>query len=166
MKSVTYASIFLVLFFSSCTENKSKMKPNNTFDLEHVKTHIREANRTYGERFTTNNLDWYRERYCVDACAMPEKMNAACGVEALINFYYSEGKNKDLKITIAEKEIYGTAEVVVEEGTYDFPDGSGGSFDHGKFIAIWKLENDRWKIYREIWNSSVVSNENETKPSN
>jgi len=41
----------------------------------------------------------------------------------------------------------------LEEGSYDFPDGKGGSFDKGKFIAIWKQEDGRWKLFREIWNS-------------
>jgi ketosteroid isomerase-like protein len=51
--------------------------------------------------------------------------------------------------------IYGNESLVVEEGTYNFPDGKGGSFDKGKFIALWKQEGGKWKLYREIWNTDM-----------
>jgi hypothetical protein len=46
--------------------------------------------------------------------------------------------------------------MVVEEGDYVFPDGKGGSFDKGKFIALWKPEDGKWKLYREIWNTDIT----------
>jgi ketosteroid isomerase-like protein len=54
------------------------------------------------------------------------------------------------------REIYGNEDLVVEEGTYNFPDGKGGSIDKGKFIAIWKQEDGKWKLYREIWNTDIT----------
>ena len=29
-----------------------------------------------------------------------------------------------------------------------------GSVDNGKFIAIWKQEDGKWKLFREIWNTN------------
>jgi hypothetical protein len=37
-----------------------------------------------------------------------------------------------------------------------FPDGKGGSVDKGKFIALWKQEVGKWKMYREIWNYDIT----------
>ncbi len=149
----------LFSFFSCSNTTAPKTEVKEEFNLEQVKAHIKKANEQYGERFVTNDLSWYQEKYCAQACAMPEKMEAVCGVGNIMNYYYSEGKNKDFKIHITEKEIYGSAESVVEEGFYDIPDGKGGSFDKGKFIAIWKPEGGQWKIYREIWNSNVAAAE-------
>ena len=132
----------------------------NNFDIEQIKNKIQEANKTYGGRFVRNDREWYADKYFNDACAMPEKMKSVCGIDSIINYYYNGGKNKDFKIIIKEQEIYGSGDVVIEEGLYDFPDGAGGSFDRGKFIAIWKLDNTTWKIYREIWNSNVAEKEN------
>lgn len=127
----------------------------DTFDIAAVKKHISEANKTYGERFRTNDLNWYNERYCSNACSNPPNMPAVCGTKAIMEFSYGTGEYKDYQIIITETEVYGTADAVIEEGVYSFPDGQGGSFDKGKFIAIWKQENDKWKLYREIWNSDV-----------
>ena len=51
--------------------------------------------------------------------------------------------------------ITGTSDLIVEEGSYDFPDDKGGSFDKGKFIALWKQEDGNWKLWREIWNTDL-----------
>lgn len=147
-------SIFVIILLqlASCMNNKNAA---NQFDIEQVKKTINEANKVYGDRFTNDSRDWYISKYCKDACAMPDKMNSVCGIDSLIKYYYNDGKNKHYKITIKEVEIFGNNELVVEEGIYDFPDGKGGSFDKGKFIAIWKIEEGKWKIYREIWNSNI-----------
>ncbi|MBK9107598.1 MAG: nuclear transport factor 2 family protein [Saprospiraceae bacterium] len=138
----------------ACKDNVDMMLYKK-FELKSIQSIIREANLIYGKRFETGDRTWYFERYCKDACAMPEGMESVCGIDSIIQYYYNDGKNKDFKIVISEKEIYGVQDLVVEEGIYDFPDGNGGSFDKGKFIAIWKTEDGHWKIYREIWNSNL-----------
>ncbi|MCX8472922.1 MAG: hypothetical protein ORN85_04660 [Sediminibacterium sp.] len=149
--------VLLFLQLTSCMNNK---KPLNQFDLEQVKKTINEANKIYGDRFKIVDRNWYADKYCKDACVMPEKMNSICGIDSIIKYYYNDGKNKDFIIVIKEVEVFGNQELVVEEGVYDFPNGEGGSFDKGKFIAIWKIEEGKWKIYREIWNSSIEGKTN------
>ena len=85
---------------------------------------------------------------------MPEHQNAIIGRDSIMRYNYKNGANKDIKILITAENIYGTAELVVEEGSYRFPDGKGGSFNIGKFIALWKQESGSWKLYQEIWNSN------------
>ena len=147
--------LFVLIFqITSCMES-NKTDQVNQFDIEKVRKIISDANKVYGDRFTTKDSAWYVDKYCKNACAMPEKMSSVCGIDSIIKYYYNDGNNKDFKIIIKEIDVYGNQELVVEEGIYDFPDGKGGSFDKGKFIAIWKFEDNKWKIYREIWNSSV-----------
>ena len=31
----------------------------------------------------------------------------------------------------------------------------GKHLDHGKYLVFYKKEGGRWKIYRDIWNSSM-----------
>ena len=111
-------------------------------------------NKTYQDRFTHNDTTFYAERYCKDAAIMPEQMNAFVGRDSIRHFNYNDGNNKGFKVDIIANNIYGNEELVIEEGTYSFPDGKGGSVDNGKFIAIWKQEDGKWKLYREIWNSN------------
>ena len=149
------ALFFLFVLMVSCT---TKMEHIESFDLTAVKQHIHQANQTYGERFQNNDPAWYADRYTADACAMPYNEPTVCGRDAIRAFNYNDGANAEIYIVVTETVIYGTAEAVVEEGTFDFPDGKGGSYDKGKFIAIWKQEDGKWKLYREIWNSDSTIN--------
>jgi ketosteroid isomerase-like protein len=36
-------------------------------------------------------------------------------------------------------------------------DNKGNMLDSGKYIAIWRQEDGDWKIYSDIYNSSVPS---------
>jgi ketosteroid isomerase-like protein len=63
--------------------------------------------------------------------------------------------NNEAVIELPAGNFYGDKNLVVEEGTYNFPDGKGGSVDKGKFIALWKQEDGKWKLYREIWNTDI-----------
>jgi ketosteroid isomerase-like protein len=143
-----------VTVFTSCNHLDHKAATENKFDLDAVKRHINEMNKTYGDRFTHNDTAFYAERYCKDASIMPEQMKAFAGRDSIRHFNYNDGNNKEFKVDILATNIYGNEDLVVEEGTYSFPDGKGGSVDNGKFIAIWKQENDKWKLYREIWNTN------------
>jgi ketosteroid isomerase-like protein len=153
MKQILFiTSTFL---FISCTDTTDKKTSEVKFDIEPVKKHIFEKNKTYSARFTTNDSLYYVENYCADAEVMSPNWPLVKGREAVRKFFYNDGQNNEAVIELPEGNIYGNDDLVVEEGVYNFPDGKGGSVDKGKFIALWKQEDGKWKLYREIWNSDL-----------
>jgi ketosteroid isomerase-like protein len=54
--------------------------------------------------------------------------------------------------TLDTKEIYEGDDVVTEVGTYEMGDGKK-TIDKGKYMVVWKKDGDKWKLYRDIWNS-------------
>ena len=50
------------------------------------------------------------------------------------------------------KEIFEGDDEVTEVGTYTMSDGKKFN-DKGKYIVVWKKDGDKWKLYRDIWNS-------------
>jgi ketosteroid isomerase-like protein len=126
------------------------------FDIGSVQSHIIEMNKTYGKRFLTNDTAFYIERYCKDAAVLSPGLPAVKGRDSIINFFYQDGSNKETIIELPPGNFYGDEALVVEEGVYNFPDGKGGSVDKGKFIALWKQEDGKWKLYREIWNTDMM----------
>ena len=152
MKNLFIISTALFLF--SCNHKETESKPAEAkFEMGPVKVHIIKMNESYSERFMSNDSGFYVERYCADAEVYSPNMPAVKGREAIRKFFYNDGNNKEAKIELPAGGFYGSADYVVEDGTYNFPDGKGGSADKGKFIAIWKQEDGKWKLYREIWNS-------------
>jgi ketosteroid isomerase-like protein len=148
--------LFLLAAASSCfiiSCQQHEKVTGNKFDIEPVKAHISEMNKTYSNRFTTNDTAFYNDRYCKNAAVFSPGLPAVMGRDSIASFFYQNGTNKEAKIELPPGAVYGTPELVVEEGTYNFPDGKGGSVDKGKFIALWKQEDGKWKLYREIWNT-------------
>ena len=150
-----YSSLILAVFLLvSCAQKEETGK--ESFNLAAVKDHIIEMNKTYSDRFVKNDTAFYNERYCKDAEVYSPGLPAVKGRDSIISFFYQNGTNKEAKIELPAGNFYGNSELVVEEGSYNFPDGKGGSFDKGKFIAIWKQEAGKWKLYREIWNTDIT----------
>lgn len=149
---------FIVTLTASCMQPKANVE-QNVIDIAQVKSYIENANKTYDSRFTNGDLAHYRKMYCKDACIMPEKNEKICGIENILKQYYYDGINKSFKLKIVAENIFGSKEVIVEEGIYDFMDSAGVVLDKGKFIALWKFENDTLKMYREIWNSNIATKE-------
>jgi ketosteroid isomerase-like protein len=50
------------------------------------------------------------------------------------------------------KEVFEGDDVVTTVGTYTMSDGKKFN-DKGKYIVVYKKDGDKWKLYRDIWNS-------------
>lgn len=144
----------LMILFANCTE-KTDFN-SKKFDLVAVKKIIDSANLNYAQRFTNNDSLWYTQKYCKNACDFPPNEKPICSIDSLRKYFYGDGKNEAIPMLVKATNVYGSQEAVIEEGIYDFPDGKGGSFDKGKFIAIWKEEDGNWKLFKEIWNSDLT----------
>jgi ketosteroid isomerase-like protein len=153
MKSIILVACTAILF--SCNHAEQTHPTEAVFDIGYVKAHIIEMNKTYSKRFITNDTAFFIDRYCKDAEVYSPAMPAVKGRDAVQKFFFGDGSNKETVIELPEGNIYGSADLVAEEGAYNFPDGKGGSFDKGKFIALWKQEDGKWKLYREIWNTDI-----------
>ena len=145
----------IVLFFA-CQQKQAASNVASTFNLDSVKAHIVNMSQSYSQRFLTNDSLFYVERYCADAEVLAPNAPAIKGRDSIRKYFFGEGSNTDAKIELPTGKIYGNENLGVEEGYYNFPDGKGGSFDKGKFIALWKNEGGKWKLYREIWNTDIA----------
>jgi ketosteroid isomerase-like protein len=52
-------------------------------------------------------------------------------------------------------EVWGDENFLTEEGVYVFKTKSGESFGNGKYLIVWKKENGKWKVHREMNNSDL-----------
>lgn len=155
MKSLFLLFVTLALVTACSEPQKPAAKDPETFNISEAKTQIDAENKVYGARFMQNDSNYYKDRYMADASVLGPNEPAITGREAIRKYFYNDGKNNEITILIQSVSIYGSASLVVEEGIYDFPDGKGRSIDKGKFIALWKQEGGKWKIFREIWNTDM-----------
>jgi ketosteroid isomerase-like protein len=57
--------------------------------------------------------------------------------------------------TFATTDITGAGDLLVETGTYEMKTADGSLIDKGKYVVVWKKENEQWKLYRDIGNTSL-----------
>lgn len=150
-----FSFLLLSTLIVACQSNKSGNKTESTFSIDSVRAHIIKMNETYTQRFTTKDSLFFSERYCKDAQVLSPNMPTVISRDSIIKFFQGDGSGTDVKMELPIGNVYGDETLVVEEGTYNFPDGKGGSYDKGKFIALWKQEDGKWKLFREIWNTDL-----------
>jgi len=46
-------------------------------------------------------------------------------------------------------------DLAAETGKYELTGAEGKVLDSGKYVVVWKREGGRWKIYRDIFNTSL-----------
>jgi ketosteroid isomerase-like protein len=82
-------------------------------------------------------------------------MPKMCGPQA-INAFFTGGYKMGIRnLKLTTDEVMGSKDAVVETGTYEVLGDKGVSFDKGKFIVVWKEENGKLKMHRDIWNTDM-----------
>ena len=149
--------ILAVLFLTSCNEVKEEKIVEKSFDLAPVKAAIEASNKTYGDAFVKGDSALMIAKYTKDGCIMPEGAPKMCGAEGLAAFFAVGHKQMGIKnVKLTTEEVMGSGDVVVETGTYDLIGAGDKSMDKGKYVVAWKQEDGKWKMHRDMFNSSVA----------
>jgi ketosteroid isomerase-like protein len=118
---------------------------------------IRTANQQLEKTFEQGNTTELAELYTDKAMIFPTGFDVIQGKQGIQGFWQGAKDMglKQLKLTTRELEQY--AEMAVETGTYKLYAEGEQEVDHGKYLVVWKKDNNRWKLHKDIWNSSVSS---------
>ncbi|MCZ6703248.1 MAG: hypothetical protein O6940_09440 [Ignavibacteria bacterium] len=53
--------------------------------------------------------------------------------------------------------VYGNVDYLIDEGTYFMSYGKDNTIEKGKYLNVWKKEDGDWKVFTNMWNSSMPS---------
>lgn len=140
----------LILLFAAC-----KHENPTSFDLTAVKSAIAESNKAYGESFASGDSAKFISRYTTDGCLMPANAPKLCGAEALGMFFKGAITMGVKNIVLTTEDVMGGPEFVIEIGTYDLKGDANLSLDNGKYIVVWKMEDGKWKMFRDMYTTSL-----------
>ena len=119
-----------------------------------IDSEIRKADDAFEQTFERGDAAGLAELYAEGGMLMPTGADFIKGKQAIKEFWQGAIKSgiKAAKLDIVEVERHGDA--AIEVGRYKLTGADAGVVDHGKYVVTWKNENGRWKIHRDIWNSS------------
>jgi ketosteroid isomerase-like protein len=144
----------VTILFSACNNQPAKTEgPGFSFDS--VKAAIAASNKVFGASFATGDSVAFANCYTSDACINVTGLPRMCGTQAINGFFNMAYKMGTRGITITTEEVMGGKDAVVEIGKYELFAANNFSVEKGKFIVIWKEENGKWKMHRDIWNSDA-----------
>ena len=141
-----------VLLFS-CNNDAKSGTAVTSFNLDSARAAIIANNKVYGECFATGDSVKFVSCYTADACINPPNMPRMCGTKEISGFFNGGYKMGIRNIKLTTEEVLGGADAVTEVGKYEVLGDKDVSFDKGKFIVVWKMDNGKWKLHRDIWNS-------------
>src|ERR1044071_595237 len=123
-------------------------------DSGKVRGEIDARNKELGAAFAKGDAAGVAAMYSSSAQAFPPNGPTLSGHEAIQKAWqgFVDAGFKGIELTSTEVEAYG--DHADEEGTYRVIGKDGQTADVGKYIVIWKKENNQWVLHRDIWNSN------------
>jgi len=151
----------ITLFMTGCNSNQSAENTSSapkadstSFDKDKARSAIEIINAKFSDELRKGDSATLASHYSSDAYVMPpnsdpvpkDKIVSAWGGAIRMGV-------KDIKLTT--DDITGNGEIAGETGKYEMYGDNNKLLDKGKYVVIWKNENGEWKLYRDIWNTSM-----------
>ena len=162
MAKIALLSSSLLIGFamlSSCNNADTSRKITETqikssFDLTVVKKEIEEANQNFMDLVAKGDSVGLANSYTADAKFMSAGAPAVVG-RANIQKAMSDIVNSGItKVDLRLKEVFGTEDLIAEEGELTLYVKDKAVAEE-KYIVLWKKEDGKWKLFRDIFNSNL-----------
>ena len=148
-------AVLMIACNSGSTDTPASSTSDTTsFDLSKAKSLIEAENAKFMDAIRKGDSSAVSANYSSDAWLLPPNSDAIQGndIPAFWGSFIRSGV-KDLKMVI--DDISGNEDQIAETGKYEIYGAENKLLDKGKYIVVWKPVNGSWKMYRDIFNTSM-----------
>ncbi|MEN7550732.1 nuclear transport factor 2 family protein [Rapidithrix thailandica] len=149
--------LILLLGIAGFLQSCNTAPPDQKMEPMDNKAAIMEANKAFEEAVAQQDAAKVAELYTMDGQILPTGHDILSGHEAIQNFISTvmeEGNVRRVELETLEAEAIG--ETSFEVGRYSLFGENDEMVDQGKYIVIWKMEDGKWKLHRDIFNSNMA----------
>jgi len=114
---------------------------------------IRETNQQFMNAFQQRDAAQVGSLYSAEALLLPPDTNMLQGTEAIIRFWKGAMDMGITEVVLKTSSVEGLGAGAVEVGEYNLIVGAG-IVNTGKYLVVWRREDGRWKLHRDIWNAN------------
>lgn len=144
----------LSCFLLSCQETR-KEEEMEAVDVENAQNLIRQKVEDFMQAFRAKDSIALSTFYAADGWVL------APGQEPVLRDQNAAMWGNVFRMGLSELElsihdISGNAGYLIETGQYKMFAGDQ-QVDQGNYLVVWKKEAKEWKMFRDIWNSSLPS---------
>lgn len=153
------SSIFFCISCNNSSDNTNKaesQKDSTSFDLSKAKAVVEDMDAKFSDAVRKGDSATMASEYADDAMVFPPNSEAVKkeGIASLWGGFLRMGV-KDFKLTT--DDVTGNADMLAETGRYEVLGAGNKSLDKGKYVVTWRNYNGNWKIFRDIWNTSMTA---------
>jgi uncharacterized protein (TIGR02246 family) len=119
-----------------------------------IRPHIESANAQFVSAFQHRDATGIANLYTAGAQLLPAHSDFVHGTAAIRTFWQSviDMGLKGASLETTELEAHG--DTAIEVGRYRLLAAGDAVADQGKYIVVWKHDNGKWKLHRDIWTTS------------
>jgi ketosteroid isomerase-like protein len=141
----------IAVFVSACaTPEPPVQQPRD------VSSEVGAANEQFAGAFGAADAEALAGLYTTDGQLLPPNSDFVTGLSDIQTFWQGVMDAGVASASLTTLEAIAVDSLAFEVGQYALADADGNPIDEGKYIVIWRLTADGWKLYRDIWNSSRV----------
>lgn len=146
-------SFLLTTFILSCKDHDhpdpSQAKTEAPFDLAEGKKAVAESNQRFTEKILKGDTTGYEDFYTRDAVVMYSGGVNLAGRDSINAAIISMIKAGITRIEINTEVVFGTADILVEQGGA-IAYVKDKAVDTSKNLILWKKEDGKWKQFRDM----------------
>lgn len=94
--------------------------------------------------------------YSSDGQLLPPNEKSISGVENIYEYWTKVIESGITSADLVTLELDLLESTAIEVGSYVMKKGQEVE-DEGKYLIVWKYENNEWKYHKDIWNSDLAS---------
>jgi len=134
----------------ACTNQVTKP----AFDLANAKKEIEAADQAICSAIVKGDSVGAANAYSKDGKLMLNNMPSITESAKIASFWGGFSKLAG-NISLTTIEVWGDENYITEEGLFEVKSKDGKSIDKGKYIVVWKKEDGKWKIHRDLSNTDL-----------
>jgi ketosteroid isomerase-like protein len=147
---MTFLSSTILVACNGKTETKSAL------DTVTAQKLVDEGNRAFeGYVSKGDSVGLATNSYTIDAKFMAPNMATAEGRPAVTTAVAGIINSGITGIKLTSKELWVNENTITETGSFDLNIKDGTVVEKGKYLVVWKQEDGKWKIHRDMFNSDL-----------
>ena len=154
LAAVTLLYVSSITSCNNKTEEATETVVESSFNLTTAKTEIVAANKEFMTFFAAGDSVGLANLYSQDAKFMMTGAPAISGrknIQSVLSGIMNSGISS---VDLRTIDIWGNENLITEEGELSLFVGED-EVDRGKYIILWKKENGKWHLFRDIFNSNL-----------
>lgn len=116
---------------------------------------VKDLNKEFTDAVSRHDSIAIAGMYHSDARLLPPNAEMVKGRDAIGDFWKDMLTPSITEMVLESEDTEKEDDLGVETGTYEIKGEKDVTLDKGKYVVVWKKDGGKWRIYRDIWNSSL-----------